>query len=71
MTKPIKIKNTYYEKTDEEYTTNVQEQIELGVNSIVTNVRRDTAFHIFKQQYELKMGIKMENNQQLFFQHSS
>ena len=71
MKKPSKIQDMNYEKTNEEYMTNVQEQIELGANSIVTNVRRDTAFHIFKQQYELKMGIKMENNQQLFFQHSS
>ena len=68
--KPSEIKDTNYEKTDEEYTTNVQEQIELGANCIVTNVRRDTAFHILKQQYEqkmgTKMGTKMENIQKLY-----
>ena len=62
MTKPIKIKDTYYEKTDEEYTKNVQEQIELSANCIVTNVRRDTGFHILKQQYQLEMGTELENH---------
>ena len=66
MRKPIKIKDTNYKKTDEEYMNNVQEQIELGTNSIVTNVHRDTGFHILKQQYQLEMGTKLENHQQLY-----
>ena len=66
MMKPIEIKDTYYEKTNEEYTNNVQEQIELGGNSKVTNVRRDTGFRILKQQYQLEMGTELENHQQSY-----
>ena len=49
LQKPSQIKDSFYESTDVEYTTNAQKLIELGVDSTVINVRRKAKYNIMKQ----------------------
>ena len=66
LKKPSQIKDSFYERTDVEYTTNAQKLIELGVDSTVINIRRKAKYNIMKQQYRLEMGSELEEHHQLF-----